>query len=263
MKSRLVAILLVVCMLGGCSYDHAHDTTEGLMAEDVYIPVESIYDIENSEDVEETTNENAVEEDSYLGEQHEEVTLAEMCAQLTGADNRDKAESMAKHIAESETCTPEDLMILATSEYPEVWFYAIYSSEVNTEETLIAFAQNIVSLGQCEDKLDKLYEEQAANNLSEVIIEDKNCTLPVLEILVTSDCMYVWKFAVQDEDNSEDTLYRLAQNVATIDGDWVKEEWAECLAKWIVLHDKCTDKVRGALMVSPFEDVRELAMNCG
>ena len=63
-----------------------------------------------------------------------------------------------------------------------------------------------------------------------------------------------------DEDNSEETLYRLAQNVASIDGNWVDEEWAERLAKWIVKHEKCTDKVRGALVYSPFESVWEVAM---
>lgn len=261
MKSKLVAILLVVCMLCGCSYDYAYDTTEGLTTEEVYIPVESVCDADNIEEVVETTNDNVAKEDVNTGGLSEAVSLAEMCAQFTGDENRDKAEAMAIRVAESEECTPEDLMILATSEYPEVWFHAIYSSDANTEETLMAFAKNIVTLGQCEDGFDKLYEEQAAHNISEVIIEDKNCTLPVLEILVTSKCMYVWKFAVLDEDNSEATLYKLAQNVATIDGGWVEEEWAERLAGWIVIHDKCTDNVRGALMGSPFEDVWDIAMN--
>ena len=267
MKTKIVAILLVICLLSGCAYGqetYATDET-GMMQNEIYIE-ESIYaedyseasEATNATEIVETIDGNSAIEENTV--QKSDITvLAEQCASMTGEDNEERATNIAERVAKSKACTADDLMILASSEYPYVWYYGI-KSEKNTEETMKKFAAKILTLGKNEDRLDNLVEAEWIHTLCEVMVESDSCTLAVLEILVTCEHRYAWKFAVLDEDNSEETLYRLAQNVATIDGDWVDEEWAERLAEWIVLHDKCTDKVRGALMYSPFESVWEVAM---
>lgn len=268
MKTKIVAILLVICLFAGCAYGPETYATDesGMVQDEIYVE-ETIYAEDYSEASEATIVTEIVEttEGDYTVEenpvQKSDITvLAEQCAAMTGEDNEERAKTIAKRVAESKACTADDLIILASSEYPYVWYYGI-KSEKNTEETMKRFAANILTLGKNEDGLENLVEAEWIHTLCEVMVDSDSCTLGVLEILVTCEHMYAWKFAVLDEDNSEETLYRLAQNVATIEGDWVNEEWAERLAKWIVLHDKCTDKVRGALMYSPFECVWEIAMN--
>lgn len=264
---KIVAILLAICLFSGCTYGTETYVTGDLdMMQDEIRIEETIYAEDYTEvsgatistETVETIEGNSVEENST---QKSDITvLAEQCAALTGEDNEERAKNIAKRVAESEACNVNDLIILASSEYPYVWYYGI-KSEKNTEESMKCFADNILTLGKNEDDLENLVETEWIHTLCEVMVESDSCTLSVLEILVTCEHMYAWKFAVMDEDNSEDTLYRLAQNVATIEGDWVKEEWAERLAKWIIKHDKCTDKVRGALIYSPFESVWEIAMN--
>lgn len=272
MKTKFVAILLVVCVLCGCAYSgEPYDNTEETWMQEE-IPVETVCNdniINIREEVETSVVTDVNEEEEEIGAvtdvNEEEETdgimlLVKQCVAFTGEENEDRAKAMAKRITESEDCTAEALMLLATSEYPYVWYYGIVA-ECNTEETMKAFAANVVSLGKNEDRWENLSEENDAEKLAEWIVDSDYCTLGVLEILVTSECMYVWKHAVLDEDNNEATLYKLAQNVSTIEGNRIYEEWAIRLAKWIIKHDKCTDKVRSALMASPYESVWDIAMN--
>lgn len=260
MKTKIVAILLVICFISGCAYDQeTYATNEMNMMQEEGLVEDAIRAEDGTEAIEATISTEMVENTEESFSQNFNTTLAEQCASLTGEDNEERAKSIAKRVTESEGCTTNDLSVLATSEYPYVWYYGIKSNK-NTEETMKIFATNILTLGKNEDEFENYVENEWIHTLSEAMVESDACTLSVLEILVTCEHRYAWKFAVLDEDNSEETLYRLAQNVASIDGNWVDEEWAERLAKWIVKHEKCTDKVRGALVYSPFESVWEVAM---